>query len=293
MSLLFCFGLGYSAEALARRFAASGSTVRGTSRTEDRAARVANAGYESLIFDGTRPGLGATEALAGATHVLVSIAPGEAGDLSLIHHGDDLARASDVRWIGYLSTIGVYGDAGGAWVDEESPVRPGSERAKRRLDAETDWRDFGARTGKSVQIFRLGGIYGTGRSVFDDLRGGNARRIVKPGQVFNRIHVEDVGNVLFSAAGGRGTQSLYNVIDDMPAPPQDVVAFAAGLLGVVPPPEISFENAELSTMARSFYDENRRVRNARIKEDLGVTLIYPSFREGLAAVLAAERSGPR
>jgi nucleoside-diphosphate-sugar epimerase len=289
MSVLFCFGLGYSAEATARRLVASGFAVRGTSRSGDGAARSRAAGFQTEIFDGTQPGSGVVQALSGATHVLLSIAPGEAGDPVLLHHADDLARAESVRWIGYLSTIGVYGDAGGAWVDEETAARPGSARASRRIEAETAWRGFASRTGKRVQIFRLGGIYGPGRSAIDDLREGSARRIVKAGQVFNRIHVEDIANVLAAAAGGAGRHALYNVVDDEPGPPQDVVAYAAGLLGMPPPPEIPFEKAELSPMGRSFYSENRRVRNTRLKEDLGVRLAYPSFREGLAAVLAAER----
>jgi nucleoside-diphosphate-sugar epimerase len=285
MSALFCFGLGYSAEALARRLTTEGYAIGGTSRSGGRTAH----GFETLLFDGTRPGARVAEALSQATHVVVSIAPGEAGDPALLHHAEDIARAASLRWIGYLSTIGVYGDTGGAWIDEESPARPGSERAKRRVEAECTWADFGERTGKRVQIFRLGGIYGPGRSAFDDLRAGSARRIVKPGQVFNRIHVEDIANVLAAAAGGRGDQHLYNVVDDEPGPPQDVVAFAAGLLGVPPPSEVPFERAELSPMGRSFYSENRRVRNTRLKDDLGVRLAYPSYREGLAAVLAAER----
>jgi nucleoside-diphosphate-sugar epimerase len=289
MSALFCFGLGYSAEALARRLAAAGYAVRGTSRSGEGAARSAAQGFEALVFDGTQPGAGVAQALSGATQVLLSAAPGDAGDPVLLHHAADLAGAESVRWIGYLSTIGVYGDTGGAWIDEETPARPGSARAIRRVEAEEAWRAFARRTGKRVQIFRLGGIYGPGRSAFDDLREGTARRIVKPGQVFNRIHVEDIANVLAAAAGGQGRQSLYNVVDDEPGPPQDVVAFAAGLMGVPPPPEIPFEKAELSPMGRSFYSENRRVRNARLKDDLGVRLAYPSFREGLAAILEAER----
>jgi nucleoside-diphosphate-sugar epimerase len=285
MSALFCFGLGYSAEALARRLAASGYAVRGSSRSGERTAH----GFETLTFDGTKPGAGVAQALSGSTHVLISAAPGEAGDPALLHHADDIARAESVRWIGYLSTIGVYGDAGGAWIDEDTPARPGSARASRRIEAEAAWLDFGKGTGKRVQIFRLGGIYGPERSAFDDLRAGSARRIIKPGQVFNRIHVEDIANVLLAAVGGRGRHSVYNVVDDEPGPPQDVVAYAAGLLGVPPPPEIPFEKAELSPMGRSFYSENRRVRNARLKEDLGVRLAYPSYREGLAAIRDAER----
>lgn len=284
MSSLFCFGLGYSAQALARKLAGTGFRVAGTSRTGGEAS-----GTKTLVFDGLRPGHGVAEALAGATHVLISAGAGEAGDPTLLHHARDLAAAASVRWIGYLSTIGVYGDAGGAWVDEDTPPKAWSERAKRRIEAEAAWLAFGEATGKRVQVFRLGGIYGPGRSALDDLREGTARRIIKAGQVFNRIHVDDIANVLAAAVDGRGRHNLYNVVDDEPGPPQDVIAYAASLIGLPPPPEVPFETAELSPMGRSFYSENRRVRNTRLKDDLGVRLAYPSYREGLAAVLAAER----
>ncbi len=212
------------------------------------------------------------------------------GDPVLLHHADDLARAESVRWIGYLSTIGVYGDTGGAWVDEETAPPPARQRAIRRVEAEAAWLDFGERTGKRVQIFRLGGIYGPGRSAFDDLRDGKraAHHQAGPGVQSHprRGHRQRARWRPRTAAAGT---RVYNVVDDEPGPPQDVVAYAAGLLGVPPPPEIPFENAELSPMGRSFYSENRRVRNARLKEDLGVRLAYPSYREGLAAILDAER----
>jgi nucleoside-diphosphate-sugar epimerase len=195
-----------------------------------------------------------------------------------------------LRWIGYLSTIGVYGDTGGQWVDEQTLPHPGSERARRRLVAESDWAAFARAHAKPVQIFRLGGIYGPGRSAVDDLRDGTARRIVKPGQVFNRIHVEDIALVLAAAAAGRGSHTLYNVVDDEPAPPQDVVACAARLMGIAPPPEIAFDDAPLTPMGRSFYMANRRIRNRRLHDDLGVTLTFPSYREGLAGILADARA---
>lgn len=280
MSRLFCFGLGYSAGALARRLAASGYAVGGTSRSGEGG---------TLVFDSTRPGQGVGQAVHEATHVLLSIAPGEGGDPALVHHADDIASAKSVRWIGYLSTIGVYGNTDGGWVDEETEARPGSERSRRRVEAEEAWRSFAKTTGKRLQIFRLGGIYGPGRSAFDDLRDGSARRIIKPGQVFNRIHVEDIASVLAAGCEGRGRHDLYNVVDDEPGPPQDVVALAAKLLGVPVPPEVPFDKAGLSPIGLSFYSENRRVRNTRLKDDLGVRLAYPSFREGLAAILEAER----
>jgi nucleoside-diphosphate-sugar epimerase len=287
MSSLFCFGLGYSAEALARRLSAKGWSIAGTARTDEGVRHIASLGHGALLFDGHQPGAGMPQALANATHILISAGPDESGDPTLRLHGADIAAAPHIKWMGYLSTIGVYGDTGGQWVDEDVPAAPGSVRAKRRLAAENDWITFGRAHGKPVQIFRLGGIYGPGRSAVDDLREGAARRIVKPGQVFNRIHVEDIANALEAAAGGRGRHVHYNVVDDEPAPPQDVVAYAAQLMGVPPPAEVPFEEAPLSPMGRSFYSENRRIRNTRLHQDLGVTLEFPTYREGIAGILAA------
>lgn len=290
MSRLFCFGLGYTAEAFAHRVRALGWHVAGTARTAEGTARIASLGYDAFLFDGLAPAPDAADAIAAATHVLVSAGPDQAGDPTLRHHGRHLAAAAGLGWIGYLSTIGVYGDSGGQWVDELTMPRPGSERTRRRLAAEDDWLAFGRTYAKTVQVFRLGGIYGPGRSAVDDLIAGTARRIVKPGQVFNRIHVDDIAAVLDAAAHGRGTHTLYNVTDGEPSPPQDVVAHAAHLMGLAPPPEIPFETAPLSPMGRSFYGENRRVASARLREDLGVALRYPSYREGLAAILAQHAS---
>lgn len=286
MTKLFCFGLGYTSEAFARRVRALGWRISGTSRTPEGVERIRNAGFDGFLFDGKVPNPDMKDAITEASHVLVSIAPDAAGDPALLLHREDLETASDLRWIGYLSTIGVYGDSGGSWVDETSIPKPGSDRTRRRVVAERDWLGFGSVTRKTVQVFRLGGIYGPGRNALDDVRAGEARRIVKPGQVFNRIHVDDIARVLLSAAEGRGTHSLYNVTDGEPSPPQDVVAYAAQLLQMPVPPEIPFEDAPLSPMGRSFYSENRRVSNSRLKDDLGVTLAYPSYREGLASILA-------
>lgn len=290
MSRLFCFGLGYTAEAFARRQQPLGWHIAGTARTSEGVARIAVLGYGAVLFDGETPSPEAADAVATATHVLISAGPDDTGDPTLRHHGRHLTDAPHLRWIGYLSTIGVYGCSGGEWIDETAMPRPGSDRTRRRLAAEDDWLAFGRTYGKTVQVFRLGGIYGPGRSAVDDLRAGTARRIVKPGQVFNRIHVDDIAAVLAAAAEGRGSHTVYNVTDGTPSPPQDVVAHAADLLGVTPPPEIPFEAAPLSPMGRSFYGENRRVRSARLSDDLGVTLRYPSYREGLAAILAAAPS---
>lgn len=284
MTKLFCFGLGYSAEAVARRLAAKGWQIAGTSTSASGAARLARLGYDMHVFDGRTPSEAAATALAPATHVLVSVPPDAAGDPVLRVWDAALRSAPHLTWIGYLSTIGVYGDHAGAWVDEETAATPGNDRSRWRLAAERQWLDFAAITDTRTQIFRLAGIYGPGRSAIDSIRDGTARRIVKPGQVFNRIHVEDIATVVEAAISGHGGHVIYNVTDDEPAPPQDVIAYAAELLCAPVPPEVRYESASLSPMARSFYAENKRVRNERIKADLGVTLAYPTYREGLAAI---------
>ena len=194
-------------------------------------------------------------------------------------------------WLGYLSTTGVYGDRSGGWVDEESELHPSGERGRRRVAAEAGWLDLWRRSGAPVHVFRLAAIYGPGRSPIEALRVGTAKRIAKPGQVFSRIHVEDLASVLAASIARPQPGAVYNVCDDEAAPPEAVVAYAAGLLGIAPPPLVPFEEAGLSAMARSFYDDNKRVSNARIKSELGVTLRYPTYREGLAAILRAEARG--
>ena len=285
MPHLFCFGLGYSAQALARHLLKQGWTVSGTVRNADKAGP-RDKRIKALAFDGSGPGEEVRSALKQATHILVSAPPGEAGDPVLACHGADIAaQAGHLKWIGYLSTVGVYGNQGGVWVDEETPPAPVNERGRRRLAAELDWAALGAKAGIPVAVFRLAGIYGPGRSPFEKLKRGEARRIVKPGQIFNRIHVNDIAAVLAaSIARPPETFRVYNVCDDEPAPPQDLTAFAAKLLGVPPPPEEPFETAELSPMAKSFYADNKRCRNARIKTELGVELAFPDYRAGLTAL---------
>ena len=285
MSHLFCFGLGYTARSLARRLVGQGWSVAGTATTAAGVAEIRALGYDLFPFDGSAPDPQISAVLSKASHLLLSAPPGNQGDPVLRVFRDAIANAANLRWIGYLSTVGVYGDWDGAWVDETSPARPSSARSIRRLDAEQAWLDFGLQTGRRIMIFRLAGIYGPGRSAIDNLREGKARRIIKPGQVFNRIHVEDIATVLAAALEGRGTHELYNVSDDEPAPPQDVIAYAAEVLGVPTPPAIPFASADLSSMSASFYAENKRVRNARIKQDLGVRLAFPTYREGLSALV--------
>jgi nucleoside-diphosphate-sugar epimerase len=282
---LFCFGLGYSALALARRLAASGWRAAGTCRTEERAAPLREAGFAAELFDRDRP-LG-TAVLAGTTHLLVSVPPDAVGDPVLDRHGPEIAALPGLAWVGYLSTSGVYGDRGGGWVDETSALRPSGERGKRRVAAEAGWLDLWRRRGVPVQVFRLAAIYGPGRSAIDQLRAGTARRIDKPGQVFSRIHVDDLAGVLAASMARPRPGAVYNVCDDEPAPSEAVTAYAAGLLGMAPPPLVPFAEADLSPIARSFFDDNKRVSNRLIKTELGVTLAFPDYRAGLAATLVA------
>jgi nucleoside-diphosphate-sugar epimerase len=284
MNKLLCLGLGYSAMAFARRCITWGWQVSGTTRSQARTAAISDAGIAPLIFDGTRPSPELSRALATATHVLISIAPDADGDPVLIHHASDLSAASNIGWLGYLSTVGVYGNHDGAWVDETTAVAPVSRRSIQRVAAEQAWQEASRTHGIPLQIFRLSGIYGPGRSPIDRLRAGTARRLIKPGQVFNRIHVDDIAATLAAACAAPDLPGIYNVTDDLPAPPQDVIAFAAALIGIDPPPEIPFDTADISPMARSFYGENKRVRNDRIKRELGVKLVYPTYREGLTAI---------
>jgi len=289
MTHLLCFGLGYSGQVLGRQLAAQGWRITGTARTREGVRELAGMGFDALAFDGVAPSPEVREAAMQATHVLVSVPPDADGDPVLRHHGRDLEESRSICWIGYLSTVGVYGDHGGAWVDETTPATPASPRSRWRLAAEDAWSALGSRRGKRVQIFRLPGIYGPGRSAIDRLREGSAQRIVKPGQVFNRIHVDDIAGALAAAIAWRGAHEIYNVTDDEPAPPQDVIAYAAELLGVPPPPEVAFAAARLTDMAKSFYAENKRVANARLRSELGVQLKFPSYREGLRAIMTQLR----
>jgi hypothetical protein len=286
---LFCFGLGYSALVLARLLAAEGWTVSGTSRSAEIAAELRRLGYPAELFDRDHPL--PPGALRGVTHILVSVPPDHAGDPVLDIHGGDITALPDLGWLGYLSTTGVYGDRGGGWVDETAARAPTGERGRRRVIAEEGWLDLWRRCAVPVHIFRLAAIYGPGRSPFAALRAGTTKRIDKPGQVFSRIHVADLAQVLRASIARPRPGAVYNVCDDDPAPPETVVAYAAKLLGLPPPPLVTLEDAELSAMARSFYDDNKRVHNALIKNELGIALRYPDYRAGLAAILAEEQNG--
>ena len=282
---LFCFGLGYTASALARTLAAEGWQVTGTCRDASHAADVPCDGLEIVIFDRDHPIADLDRRLGTVTHLLSAVPPDAEGDPVLDVHGAAIARAAaNCAWIGYLSTTGVYGDRQGDWVDEWSALTPSGARGRRRLAAETAWLGLP----QPAHLFRLAGIYGPGRSALDTVRAGRAKRMVKPGQVFSRIHVDDIVQVLRASIARPNPGAAYNVCDDDAADPAAVIAHACALLNVPPPPEVPFADADLSPMARSFYDDNKRVRNDRIKRELGVVLKYPDYRAGLAALLAAE-----
>ncbi len=283
--VLLSFGHGYSAQVLARRLMAQGWQVIGTTRSEEKAEAIRATGAEAMIW----PRIKCGPLLDFATHILVSAGPESGSDPTLMHCAGALgARADQFDWVGYLSTTGVYGDRGGDWVNETSECTPATKRGKSRLAAEREWLAYRREIGLPVQIFRLAGIYGPGRGPFAKLRAGTARRIIKPGQVFSRTHVEDIATVLEASIERPHPGAVYNVCDDEAAPPEDVIAHAASLLGLPAPPVEPFDTAEMTAMARSFYAESKRVSNQRIKSELGVELVYPTYREGLAALLAEE-----
>jgi nucleoside-diphosphate-sugar epimerase len=285
---LLCFGLGYSARHLAERLQRRGFTIVGTCRTPAGMTALDDAGIAPLLFDGQQPL--AAEALAGITHVLSSVPPDRDGDAALRLHRDWLdAHARDLAWIGYLSTTGVYGDTKGGWVDETSPLSPSNDRSQWRVVAEQQWLGLWQRHSAPAHVFRLPGIYGPGRSAIDQVRAGTARRIDKPGQVFSRIHVEDIAATLEASIDRPRGGAIYNVADDEPAPNADVIACAFELLGQPVPPATPYDQIAptMSPMARSFYADSRRVRNTLIKQELGVRLAHPTYREGLRAILAA------
>lgn len=272
-NVLLSLGHGYSSRALAARLSPEGWRIIGTTRSAE------NLSAPHAQMD-LWPGCDLAPLAAGASHVLLNAGPTEAGDPFLSELGPILARTRP-RWIGYLSTTGVYGDHQGGWVDEDTPLAPSTRRGELRAEAEAAWQALAAAHELPLHIFRLAGIYGPGRGPFDKLRKGTARRLVKPGQVFSRIHVDDIAQALQASMRKPSPGAIYNLCDDDPAPPQDVIAYAARLVGLPVPPEIPFHEAELSPMARSFYAESKRVRNERIKRDLGVQLLHPSYRDGL------------
>ena len=282
----FIFGAGYSARAFAATRDDPSIEIAGTTRSPEKFDALRRAGIEPFLFAGNILSPELLASLKQATNLIVSIAPEERGDPVLAIAREQIAGlAPRLRWIGYLSTVGVYGDHGGDWVDEASECRPVSRRSVLRVAAEREWLALGEKTGVKLAILRLSGIYGPGRNALVNLRNGTAKRLIKPGQVFNRIHVADIAGPLWHLAE-REQDGIFNVTDDLPAPPQDVVAYAAEVMGVEPPAEIPFASAKLSPMARSFYGENKRVSNAAIKAT-GYRFRYPDYRSAFDAMWAA------
>ena len=279
MKHLLCFGFGFSAQALAHQLDSNDWRVTGTSRSHEGVAAINAQGFEGLLFN---------ELLSipkSVTHIVTSIPPSNDGDPVLMRFGGELEkRAGSFAWVAYLSTTGVYGDRGGAWVNEESALQPNTDRGTRRVAAEAEWQSI---AGLPLHIFRFAGIYGPGRNAFESLKSGKAQRVIKRGQIFSRIHVEDIAGALLASINNPNPGSIYNLADDEPCPPQDVIAYAAELLGMEPPPEIAFEDAKLSEMAKSFYADSKRVSNARIKDELSYMLKYPNYRVGLKSLLKA------
>jgi len=274
---LLSFGHGYSARALARHLVPQGWQITGTTRNVEQVDLIRKSGATAVVWPGEVP------PLDGVTHILISAAPSAEGDPVLSALRDEIAaRAGQFKWVGYLSTTAVYGDHQGGWVDETTPPAPTAKRGQWRVLAEEQW---GAVPDLPLHIFRLAGIYGPGRGPFSKLSRGGLRRIIKPGQVFSRIHVEDIAQVLAASMVNPNPGAIYNVCDDEPVPPQDVIGYAAELQGLPLPPAVPFDEADMTPMARSFYNENKRVRNDRIKDELGVKLIYPNYRVGLEALV--------
>ena len=279
---LLSLGHGYSARALAARLLPQGWRIIGTTRSREKLDEIAATGVEPMLW----PGSDLSSLLQEVPNLLVSAGPGPEGDPVLLDLQDEItAAAPHLRWVGYLSTTGVYGDHGGDWVDETTPLTPSTRRGAARVQAEAAW---GAIPGLPLHIFRLAGIYGPGRGPFAKVRKGTARRIIKPGQVFSRIHVEDIAQALDLSLAKPQPGAIYNLCDDDPAPPQDVISHAAALLGLPLPPAVDFDKAEMTPMARSFYAESKKVRNDHAKAALGWQPIYPDYRSGLAALLEAE-----
>ena len=284
---ILSFGHGYSAQALGRILRPQGWRIIGTTRTAEKAAKFETDGTRAIIW----PGSDLDEALAEASHLLISAGPGTDGDPVILHARDRIAKAAPhLKWVGYLSTTGVYGDHNGGWVDETTALTPSTKRGQLRVEAEAAWQALATETGLPLHIFRLAGIYGPGRGPFAKVRDGTARRIIKAGQVFSRIHVEDIAQVLAASIARPNPGAIYNLCDDDPAPPEDVIEHAAKLLGLPIPPAVDYETADMTPMARSFYAESKRVSNERIKAELRVQLIYPDYRAGLAALLDMEQT---
>ena len=279
---LLSIGHGFTAREFGTFVQSHDWRVIGTTRSESKAQHLTDLGVEPLVW----PGSDLSGAIRAATHILVSAAPDEHGDAFFNAYQDQLSAAPNLRWVGYLSTTGVYGDHGGAWVDEDTPVVPTTKRGQHRVVAEKQWLN----SDLPVHVFRLAGIYGAGRGPFEKLRNGTARLVKKSGQIFGRIHIEDIAQSLYASTQFPNPGRIYNLSDDEPAAPEDILTYAAELLNMPLPPSVDFETADMKPMARSFYSECKRVRNDRMKDELGVKLKYTGYKEALNAILKAEQS---
>lgn len=287
---LFCFGYGYVSHRLTQRLKPFGWSICGTTTDPDKRERMAESGVDAYLFSPDRPLIDPAAALSGVTHLLLSTPPGNNGDVAFDLHGADLAALKDLEWAGYLSTTGVYGNRDGKWVDESSPPAPTSKRGSLRLKAEEQWQSLFSLHAFPVHLFRLAGIYGPGRSALDAVRAGTSRRIDKPGQAFNRVHVDDIVETLIASINAPSPGSIYNVADDNPVPSHEVIELACRMLGIDVPPLIPFDQAVMAPIVRSFYTDNKRIKNQKIKDELDVRLIHPDYKSGLVACLAEEDS---
>lgn len=287
---LFCFGFGYTADYLVRALMASDEewTFAGTTRDPEKRAHLQARGIKASLYDDDRPLANPDKDLKGITHILISTPPDDHGGPTFENHAKDILRIPTLKWIGYLSSTSVYGDRNGGWVTEESEVRPTSKRGSRRARAEAEWMSLFEKEDAPIHLFRLSGIYGPNRSSLDSVRAGAARRIDKLGHAFNRIHVEDIVQCLAASMNNPKPGNAYNLADDMPSPSHMLISYACDLFGLQPPPLIPYEEADMAPIARSFYADNKRVKNDKIKDDLGVTLKYPNYMEGLDACLEEE-----
>ncbi len=286
---LFCFGYGYSCDYIGYALQqAGGWKIAGTTRDMDKKSLMKERGIKAVIFDYEKPLDNPDHFFKDVTHLLISTPPNDAGDPVFLMHAEDILRQNTIEWVGYLSSTSVYGDRGGDWVDENTELLPSNKRGSRRAKAEKQWLSLYEAYNLPVHIFRLAGIYGPGRSALDSVRAGMARRTDKPGHVFSRIHVDDIVQVLIASMNTIHPGGVYNICDDHAAASHEVIEYACHLLGLEPPPLIPFDDIDMAPIARSFYSENKRVRNDKIKTELGVNLHYPNFKSGLKACFEAE-----
>lgn len=286
---IFCFGFGYTAGFLATRLSAAGWKISGTTTSSTKKDFLKKSGIDACLFDDNHTIIDPFSTFEDVTHILLSIPPDTEGDPVFDAHAEDFAAMKNLEWIGYLSTTAVYGDHDGNWIDETTPPSPSSRRGSLRLKAEHQWQQLHLSEGIPLHIFRLSGIYGPGRSAIDAVRSGTAHRIEKQGHVFNRIHISDIVEALIASMNKPNPGSLYNLTDDLPSPSHEVIQFACNLLGLDPPPLIPFNQAEMAPIVRSFYKDNKRIRNDKIKSELGIELLYPDYRSGLQACLETEK----